>query len=71
MAAKEVNVDDYDYETEQQQIAAETHIEPTLTSPLTAPGAAGPAPGAPPAQPGKPAGITQADRKSVKDSGGF
>lgn len=47
LAAKEIQLEDYDYDTEKDKIALEKgeHVDPTIGSPLTSPAAA-PAPGA-------------------------
>lgn len=73
LAAKEIDVDNYDYDQEQAKIKAETDppIMPNLISPLTAPPGS-PAvptvakPAAPaPDQQSKPSAVTQQDRRAV------
>lgn len=48
IAAKELDLDNYDYDYEQSKIKSEKHFDPTIISPLTAP------PQAPAATPGQP-----------------
>lgn len=76
MAAKEIGVDNYDYEVEKSEIDKEKqlHLSPTIVSPLTAPAAMGapaPAPGGD-QKPGnnapatKPAGVSGQDRAAQR-----
>lgn len=74
MAAKELDIDNYDFEEESAKINASsaTHIEPTLTAPLTAPASA-PGGNTPPSSSAstqssdqKPSQVTQDDRHKLK-----
>lgn len=68
LAAKEFDVDNYDYKEEAEKIAAESNppIQPTLTAPLTAPALAGDggASSPPPSKPSSSA-VTSQDRRSI------
>lgn len=72
MAAKEIGVDNYDFESEKSQIDQEEqlHLSPTIATPLTAPsamGGAGAAPGAGAAA--KPGGTSAGPGPTAKPSG--
>ena len=71
LAAKELDVDKYDYVEEKEKIAAEqpTPLMPSLISPLTAPTAAKPAPSGEPSSSGSSSAVTSADRVNITKQG--
>lgn len=68
LAAKELDVDNYDYEQELEKIQKESNppILPNVISPLTAPASVAPAAPASQDKPPKPSAVTGQERRDVK-----
>ena len=71
LAAKEFDLEKYDWDQEKEKIAAEESppIEPTLVSPLTAPGATASASPKAPAPSGSSSAVTSQDRAAIHQDG--